>query len=90
MGFPRPAEILHSSLIFLRFLTSCGGRQKKNAGSTAHQTKLWVKPDIHTTQSEHYDMPLNNQQGFDFVVCRSPQTYVLGGGVLTLAPDYHR
>ena len=56
------------------------------ARSTARQTKLWVELDIHAAQSKHYDIPLNNQQCFDFVVCKSPQTYVLVGGALTLVP----
>ena len=42
------------------------GEAKMNARSTARQTKLWVEPDIHAAQPKHYDIPLNNQQCFDF------------------------
>ena len=64
--------------------------RKTNARTPARQTKLWVEPDIHTTQSEHYDMPLNNQQCFDFVAWSCAQSYILVDRVLILVPDLHR
>ena len=54
---------------------------KMRARSIARQTKLWVEPDIHVTPSKHYDISLNNQQCFDFLVWESAQRSRLGRGV---------